>query len=169
MRPRLFAQGHRELMAQHQDLGVLPPRLPSRQAQRRHGPGDDEEDQLQAHKPKIIARQPQPDRPSGTVHVTQPTASGKASAQVAQVFGTHRHGTGRIVRKTARRAGITKTVTPYTLRHAFITAALDAGVPLRDMQEAASHADPRTTMRYDNSWELHQMGELNASFLVLAA
>ena len=32
-------------------------------------------------------------------------------------------------------------------RHAFITAALDAGVPLRDMQEAASHADPRTTMR----------------------
>jgi integrase/recombinase XerD len=35
------------------------------------------------------------------------------------------------------------------LRHAFITAALDAGVPLRDVQEAASHADPRTTMRYD--------------------
>ena len=28
-------------------------------------------------------------------------------------------------------------------------AALDAGVPLRDVQEAASHADPRTTMRYD--------------------
>jgi integrase/recombinase XerD len=27
-------------------------------------------------------------------------------------------------------------------RHAFITAALDAGVPLRDVQEAASHADP---------------------------
>jgi integrase len=36
-----------------------------------------------------------------------------------------------------------------TLRHAFITAALDAGVPLRDVQEAASHADPRTAMRYD--------------------
>jgi len=42
-------------------------------------------------------------------------------------------------------------VTPYTLRHAFITAALDAGVPLRDVQEAASHADPRTTMRYDRA------------------
>ena len=53
-----------------------------------------------------------------------------------------RHGAGRIVRKTARRAGIAKTVTPHTLRHAFITAALDAGVPLRDVQEAASHADP---------------------------
>jgi integrase/recombinase XerD len=35
------------------------------------------------------------------------------------------------------------------VRHAFITAALDAGVPLRDVQEAASHAGPRTTMRYD--------------------
>jgi len=58
-----------------------------------------------------------------------------------------RHGAGRIVRKVARRAGIAKTVTPHTLRHAFITAALDAGVPLRDVQEAASHADPRTTMR----------------------
>jgi integrase len=44
---------------------------------------------------------------------------------------------GRIVRRVARRAEIT------------ITAALDAGVPLRDVQEAASHADPRTTMRYD--------------------
>ncbi len=60
-----------------------------------------------------------------------------------------RHGAGRIVRRVARRAGITKTVTPHTLRHAFITAALDAGVPLRDVQEAASHADPRTTMRYE--------------------
>ena len=62
-----------------------------------------------------------------------------------------RHGAGRIVRRTARRAGIGKVVTPHTFRHAFITAALDAGVPLRDVQEAASHADPRTTMRYDRA------------------
>jgi hypothetical protein len=44
---------------------------------------------------------------------------------------------------------------PHTVsadrRHAFITAALDAGVPLRDVQEAASHAGPRTTMRYDRA------------------
>ena len=62
-----------------------------------------------------------------------------------------RHGAGRIVRRTARRAGIAKIVAPHTLRHAFITAALDAGVSLRDVQEAASHADPRTTMRYDRA------------------
>ncbi|HEX9526295.1 MAG TPA: tyrosine-type recombinase/integrase, partial [Streptosporangiaceae bacterium] len=62
-----------------------------------------------------------------------------------------RHGAARIVRWVARRAGIGKPIGPHTLRHAFITAALDAGVPLRDVQEAASHADPRTTMRYDRA------------------
>jgi hypothetical protein len=62
-----------------------------------------------------------------------------------------RHGAGRMVRRVARRVRIDKTVTPHTLRHAFITATLDAGVPLRDVQEAASHADPRTTMRYDRA------------------
>jgi integrase len=62
-----------------------------------------------------------------------------------------RHGAARIVRRITRRAGIAKPVGPHTLRHAFIAAALDAGVPLRDVQEAASHADPRTTMRYDRA------------------
>jgi integrase len=62
-----------------------------------------------------------------------------------------RHGAGRIVRRVARRAGIIKPVGPHTLRHAFITAALDAGGSLRAVQEAASHADPRTTMRYDRA------------------
>jgi integrase/recombinase XerD len=62
-----------------------------------------------------------------------------------------RHGAGRIIRRVARRAGLSKKIGPHTLRHAFITAALDAGVPLRDVQEAASHADPRTTMRYDRA------------------
>jgi len=62
-----------------------------------------------------------------------------------------RHGAGRIVRRVARRAGIDKPIGSHTLRHAFITAALDAGVPLRDVQGAASHADPRTTMRYDRA------------------
>jgi len=53
-------------------------------------------------------------------------------------------------------------------RHAFITAALDAGVPLRDVQEAASHADPRTTMRYDReaprvSWRLQVLDPASGS------
>jgi len=62
-----------------------------------------------------------------------------------------RHGAARIVRRVTRRVEIAKQVSPHTLRHALITAALDAGVPLRDLQEAACHADPRTTMRYDRA------------------
>ena len=74
-----------------------------------------------------------------------------------------RHAAGRIVRRVARQAGIAKRVGPHTLRHAFITAALDAGVPLRDVQEAASHADPRTTMRYDRG---RQSLDRHATYIV---
>jgi integrase/recombinase XerD len=63
----------------------------------------------------------------------------------------NRHQAARVVRRLARHAGIDKTISPHSLRHSFITAALDAGVPLRDVQEAASHADPRTTMQYDRA------------------
>ncbi|KJK44058.1 hypothetical protein UK23_30900 [Lentzea aerocolonigenes] len=37
------------------------------------------------------------------------------------------------------------------LRHTFVTTMLDAGVELRDVQVAARHADPRTTMRWNRS------------------
>lgn len=74
-----------------------------------------------------------------------------------------RHAAARIVRRIARRAGVDKRVGPHTLRHAFITAALDAGVPLRDVQEAASHADPRTTMRYDRG---RQSLDRHATYIV---
>ncbi len=37
------------------------------------------------------------------------------------------------------------------LRHTFVTTMLDAVVDLRDVQLAARHADPRTTMRYDRA------------------
>jgi integrase/recombinase XerD len=73
-----------------------------------------------------------------------------------------RHAAGRIVRRVARHAGIAKGVGPHTLRHAFITAALDAGVLLRDV-EAASDADPRTTMRYDRG---RQSLDRHATYIV---
>ena len=38
---------------------------------------------------------------------------------------------------------------PHILRAAFIMAALHAGVPLREVQIAAHHNDPRTTTVYD--------------------
>ena len=62
-----------------------------------------------------------------------------------------RHAATRIVKRLSRRAGIDKTISPHSLRQSFITAALDAGVAPRDVPKAASHADPRTTMRYDRA------------------
>jgi site-specific recombinase XerD len=41
-----------------------------------------------------------------------------------------RHGAARIVRRVARRAGITKPIGPHTLRHAFITAVFSRGGPV---------------------------------------
>lgn len=55
----------------------------------------------------------------------------------------------RIVKRLAKRSGINHKISPHSLRHAFITNALDAGCTLRDVQEGASHSDPRTTSRYD--------------------
>ena len=80
-----------------------------------------------------------------------------------------RHAAARIVRRIARRAGIAKKVGPHTLRHAFITAAIDAGVALRDVQEAASHADPRTTMRYDRARVSLDRHAIVATFIAGAA
>lgn len=62
-----------------------------------------------------------------------------------------RHSAAWIIEKLSRRAKIAGHITPHSLRHAFITAALDAGVPLRDVSIAARHADPRTTTRYDRA------------------
>jgi integrase len=42
-------------------------------------------------------------------------------------------------------AGSGEPDTPHSLRHTMVTLALDAGVSLRDVQDAARHADPRTT------------------------
>jgi site-specific recombinase XerD len=76
-----------------------------------------------------------------------------------------RYAADRTVKRLARRAGVTKRISPHSLRHSFITAALDAGVPLRDVQEAASHADPRTTMHYDRA--RHSL-DRHATYIVAA-
>src|SRR5215218_6448 len=58
----------------------------------------------------------------------------------------------RWVHSIGQRAGLGH-VHPHMLRAGFIMAALDAGVPLRDVQIAARHADPRTTAIYDRRRE----------------
>jgi len=83
-----------------------------------------------------------------------------------------RHNGGRLdartayrwVRSVGERAGLDR-VHPHMLRAAFIMAALDAGVPLRDVQIAARHADPRTTTVYDRR---RQNYDRHAAYAVVA-
>jgi hypothetical protein len=60
-----------------------------------------------------------------------------------------RHAATRRLRHLAEAAGIQiARAHPHMLRHTYVTTMLDAGADLRDVQIAARHADPRTTMRY---------------------
>jgi integrase/recombinase XerD len=59
-----------------------------------------------------------------------------------------RHAATRRLKHLAKVAGVRMPrMHPHMLRHTYVTTMLDAGVPLRDVQIAARHADPRTTMR----------------------
>ena len=63
-----------------------------------------------------------------------------------------RHAATRRLHQLAEAAGIqVARAHPHMLRHTYVTTMFDAGVDLRDVQIAARHADPRTTMRYDRA------------------
>ncbi len=81
------------------------------------------------------------DRTAGPIFAT---ATGKAMDRSAA---------WRVLRRLARKAIPSKaeSLHPHDLRHAFVTLSLDAGASLRDVQDAAGHADPRTTRRYDRA------------------
>lgn len=62
-----------------------------------------------------------------------------------------RRAVGRIVARAARDAGITKRITPHSLRHTFVTMSLDAGASERDVASSVGHADTRLVAYYDRS------------------
>lgn len=89
------------------------------------------------------------------------------NTQTVDTSGNYRRITARsverIVEKYARLAGITKHVSPHTLRHSFATDLLMNGADLRSVQSMLGHADISTTQIYTHVTDAH-LKEIHEKF-----
>lgn len=73
---------------------------------------------------------------------------GKINKETNPVYGLTPRSIERLVEKYALVAGITKKVTPHTLRHSFATDLLIGGADIRSVQQLLGHASITTTQVY---------------------
>lgn len=69
----------------------------------------------------------------------------------------------RIIKKHAINAGITRQITPHTLRHSFATDLLISGADIRSVQTMLGHASITTTQIYTHITD-KQLKEIHKSF-----
>ena len=94
--------------------------------------------------------------PPRTIYALDRALDGRTSGPLILTrTGTRatRDSVSRCIQRGLKEAGISTHISPHGMRHSCATAALDAGVPIRDVQLLLRHANSSTTNRYDRHRE----------------
>lgn len=85
----------------------------------------------------------------------QLSKNGKVQEKRGKSLGLTKRSVERIVKQCAIKAGISKRVTPHTMRHLFATDLLSNGADLRSVQALLGHANIGTTQIYTHVTDKH--------------